>query len=191
MKGTHVLCSSIVLASVLTCVTALAPTASYAAGSTTDPGGKRAAPGKPPVPATTVLGALVSSISKTDDATLTTTSGTFVDIPGAFVNVTVGPGQKRGFHVTLSGTCAIDGTDADEEDVVVRVLVNGVEIAPGQTTMCEDFSNNDHIPEGAYAQQWVDGKVGPGRYTIKAQWFAESGATGFLRDMNFTVRVHK
>ena len=189
MKRTHVLYSSVVLASVLTCVTALAPTASLAA-SDTDVGGKRAAPAKPAILGATVLGALVSSISKTDDATLTTTSGTFVDISGASVNVTVGSGEKRGFHVTLSGTCAVDGA-GKEEDVVVRVLVNGVEIAPGQTTLCEDFSNDDHIPEGANAQQWVNGRVGPGRYTIKAQWFAESGATGFLRDMNFTVRVHK
>ena len=96
MKGAHVLYSSVVLASVLTCVTALAPTASLAGGSDTDPpslGGKKPS-AKPPVPATTVLGALVSSISRTDDATLTTTSATFVDIPGAFANVTVGPGRS-------------------------------------------------------------------------------------------------
>ena len=186
MKGAHVLYSSVVLASVLTCVTA--PTASLAA-SDTDVGGKRAPARATSALAATSLGALVSSISKTDDSTLTTTSGTFVDIPGADVSVTVGSGQKRGFHVTLSGTCAVDGAGA-EEDVVVRVLVNGVEIAPGKTTLCEDFSNDDHIPEGAQAQQWVKGKVGPGHYTIKAQWLAESGATGFLRDMNFTVRVH-
>lgn len=190
MKGTHGLSSPALLASVLTCAMALTSTASLAA-SDTDVGGRRA-PAKSAARATTAtsLGALVSSISKTDGATLTTTSGTFVDIPGAFVNVTVGSGQRRGFHVTLSGTCAIDGAGA-EEDVVVRVLVNGVEIAPGQTTLCEDISTDGLIPEGGQALQWVKGKVGPGGYNIKAQWHAESTATGFLRDMNFTVRVHQ
>ena len=158
--------------------------------SSTHRGGTAASAGvAPQAVVTTSLGGLVSSVSKTDAATLTTTSGAFVDIPGATVSVTVPGGAKRGFHVTLSGTCAIDGAGA-EEDVLVRVLVNGAEIAPGATTYCEDFSDNAHIPEGGHALQWVKGKVGPGNYTIKAQWATDAGATGFLRDMNFTVRVH-
>jgi len=185
VRHVHVLCSSIVFASALACAAASAS----AAGSSTDIGKKKAAVA-PLGPAGTSLGALVSSISKTDDTTLSTTSGTFVDIPGASVNVVVPSRQKRGFHVTLSGTCAIDGAGA-EEDVVVQVLVNNVVIEPGPTTLCEDFSTDLAIPEGGHAQQWVQGRVGTGVYTIKAQWLAESGATGFLRDMNFTVRVHK
>ena len=53
MKGAHVIYSSVVLASVLTCVTAMAPTASLAGGSDTDPpslGGKKPRPRSRPSP---------------------------------------------------------------------------------------------------------------------------------------------
>jgi hypothetical protein len=148
----------------------------------------------PSPPVTTRLETLVESISVTQDAELSTNSNTFIDIPGARVIVVVPAGRQRGFHVTLSGTCAIDGGRGVfiEEDVVVRVLVDGVQIRPGPTTMCEDASPDDiSIPEGGHSLHWVSSIVGPGTYTIKAQWRTDEGALGFLRDFHFTVRVHE
>ena len=39
--------------------------------------------------------------------------------------------------------------------------------------------------------EWHQGELYPRVGLIKAQWLAEGGATGTLRDMNFTVRVHR
>jgi hypothetical protein len=197
-------CTWVTLLSLALVVVALYPTMALAQDDegteedkTTDPDAfisPEAVPILPSLEVTTRLEALIESISVTQDAELSTNSSTFIDIPGARVTVVVPAGRQRGFHVTLSGTCAIDGGGGVfiEEDVVVRVLVDGVQIRPGPTTMCEDASPDDiSIPEGGHSLQWVSSIVGPGTYTIKAQWRTDGGVPGFLRDFHFTVRVHE
>src|SRR5712691_2640640 len=137
------------------------------------------------------LGTLKRSLSVTEPNTLSTTSGTFVDIPGAVVVDTITGTGNSGYHVTFSATCAINGAGA-EEDVQIRVLVNNVEIAPGAATFCEDFeSANDTIPEWAASLQYVAQGLVPGTYTIKAQFRTDAGATGFVRDFTLMVNRHK
>src|SRR5712692_1361888 len=94
--------------------------------SDTDVGGSRVSNGRVQA-ASVTLGTLKRSTSVNESATLSTTSGTFVDIPGAVVVDTITGTANGGYNVTFSATCAINGAGA-EEDVQIRVLVNNTEI---------------------------------------------------------------
>jgi len=144
-----------------------------------------------PQPTTVVLKKLLKTISVTEPGIVSTTSATFVDIPGASVTFKVPKGTTRGVHVVLSGTCAINGTGA-EEDVVVRVLIDGVEMLPGPTSWAEDFTDGTPIPQWGSSLNFVTAeKVGKGTHTVTAQWRTDAGASGLLQSYNFMVNIHK
>jgi hypothetical protein len=145
-----------------------------------------------PQATTVVLKKLLKTISVTEPGLIMETSATFVDIPGASVIFNVKPGTgKRAVHVVLSGCCAIDGAGA-EEDVVVRVLIDGVEMLPGPTTWAEDFSDNLAIPQWGSSLHFVTAeKVKAGTHTVTAQWLVQGGATAMLQNYNFMVNIHK
>jgi hypothetical protein len=159
-------------------------------GSATDSGGTRTRSGLAPV--NTTLGSLWSSVTVTESRIFATFSNAFVDVPGATVTSMCPEGGNCGFHVTFSATCAIDGSGT-EEDLAVRALVDGVVIPPGQTTLCEDFeTDNNAVPEGGHALQWVVEGLPPGvAHVIEMEWRIEGNSEGFLRDFNLTVRQHE
>ena len=141
--------------------------------------------------ATVTLGTLKRSTSVNEPNALSTTSGTFVDIPGAVVVDTITGSARGGYNVTFSATCAINGAGA-EEDVQIRVLVNNTEIGPGPATFCEDFeTDNNAIPETAASAQYAVQGLVPGAYTIKVQFRTDAGATGIVRDFTLMVNRHK
>jgi hypothetical protein len=158
--------------------------------SATDRGGLQTETHQAPVHAT--LGALRRSMTVTDTNVYANFSSVFVDVPGASITSRCPEGGTCGFHVTFSATCAIDGQGL-EEDLAVQALVDGVVIQPGDTTLCEDFeTDNNAIPEGGHALQWVvEGLASGVAHVIKIQWRTDDGAEGFLRDFNLTVRQHE
>jgi hypothetical protein len=105
------------------------------------------------------------------------------------------PGDAPGvpsvaYHVTFNAVCSVDG-DGEEEDVIVRLLINDVVVAPGEIIMCEDVSAGDKRPTVATAAQWASKGHSPGANTIKVQWRISHGGTiGFFNKFNLTVQRH-
>lgn len=134
------------------------------------------------------LGAVEKLYSFTNDAVVSTTSTTFVDVPGTVVTDTFSGSLRRGYHVLLTGNCAVDGIGA-EEDLEVRILINGIGVAPGASNLCEDATPGV-IAERGSAAQWINQNLPAGTYTIKLQFRVPNGGTGLLNDQNFTVTRH-
>jgi hypothetical protein len=128
-------------------------------------------------------------------ATATTTSDSWVNLPGAAVNIKVPAGQKAVLVATLSGeSICSGGVVADECDV--RIMFDAKEGKPGPAAPNSGAAFDSVGTSGAdyremHAIQRSLGPLRPGTYTVKVQWQTCCGTTFTLDDWHLTVESFK
>ncbi|HVL91982.1 MAG TPA: hypothetical protein VM264_01420 [Acidimicrobiales bacterium] len=107
----------------------------------------------------------------TDDAPRGRGEGGFAAIPNATIagGIVVPAGDSDLLVVTFSSSSQIFGATANENDgLLVRVLVNGVPMAPaGPNIFVEGGGQNNGAVQNSAT--WCR-RVGPGNYSVQAQW---------------------
>ncbi|MBI1886596.1 MAG: hypothetical protein HYS09_09845 [Chloroflexi bacterium] len=148
--------------------------------------------------ATTKSGGAITAVKvvRETDAQ-TTSSATFVDLPGASTTITVPSGEKALILARFSAESDCYGGAANDW-CSVRILIGGSEAAPASGT---DFAFDSNEDGGAASQgNWEShsmdrsrGALGEGTYTVKVQWMTvDTGVTFRLDDWSLTVeRVKK
>jgi hypothetical protein len=127
--------------------------------------------------------------------TATTTSDTWVNLPGAAVNIKVPSGQKALLIATFSGeSICSGGVVADECDV--RIMFGTKQGKPGPAAPNSGAAFDSVGTSGAdyremHAIQRSLGPLGPGTYTVKVQWQTCCGTTFTLDDWHLTVESFK
>jgi hypothetical protein len=135
-----------------------------------------------------LCGAEIRSVVKTEDAATTTSSTTFVRLPGAAAQFSVPSGETRCVKVTFNAQAACRATSGSEVPEVcqVRVLDNDVEMLPqGARTI------KTSPAQAAHAFEWVS-RVGAGRHMIRLQRRATDEATEFrINGWTLDVQIHE
>jgi hypothetical protein len=124
-----------------------------------------------------------------------TTSDSWVNLPGAAVNIKVKSGQRAILLATLSGeSMCSGGAVADECDV--RIMFGTKQGKPGPAGPnagaafdSVGLSGNDY--REMHSVQRSLGPLGPGTYTVKVQWQTCCGTTFTLDDWTLTVQSFK
>lgn len=149
--------------------------------------------------ATKLSGGAINQVKVAQETTATTTTSvSFVDLPGASVRVSVPSGEKGLLLARFSAESACynttPGSNTNDLWCGVRILA----VKDGTTTERplqpdEDFAF-DSTDKGTESSASWEGHatdrsllVGPGRYTVKVQYFASSSATFRLDDWHLTV----
>jgi hypothetical protein len=112
----------------------------------------------------------------TDDAQASTTSGNWDDVPSMAVTMSVPANTQALFLITFSAdnACSVAGF------CLIRALMNGQEVAPGEFR----FGTPD---EATNSMQFLASPVLAGTYTIKIQYtpvFADSTLSLFSRTLS-------
>ncbi len=107
----------------------------------------------------------------TDDVPRARGEGGFAAVPNATIagGIVVPAGDSDLLVVTFSSSSQIFGAGVNEDDnLQVRVLVNGVPMAPvGPNIFVEGGGQNNGAVQNSAT--WCQ-RVGPGNYTVQAQW---------------------
>lgn len=114
-------------------------------------------------------------VFKDDDA--------WFDVPGMALSMTVPAGEHASLLITFSANelCTSLPDAADTCFGLVRVLVNGAEVTPGEVTFAEGYRST----AGGYSSaQFITDSLGPGKYNVKVQ-FRQQGDGAF----NLTTRT--
>jgi hypothetical protein len=90
--------------------------------------------------------------------------------------------------VTLFGTCTVLGAPSDEA-LLVRALINGSPMSPGDGKLCD--TNSEFQEDAATAIRWVIQNRPAGSYTLSLQWKVDGNAEGFLSHWTMTVERYK
>ena len=111
----------------------------------------------------------------------TTTTSTWLTVPGAAVNITVPAGEQALIVVRFSPSVICSGTGVCES----RITIDGVEAEPKKPA---SFDSSNHW--GAMYTERSLGPLGPGTYTVRGQVLTapgKSATTLFVRSFHMTV----
>jgi hypothetical protein len=126
---------------------------------------------------------------------VSTTSGSWVNLPGAAVNIKVPRRTKALLIATFSGeSICSGGSVADECDI--RIMFGTKQGKPGPAAPNSGAAFDSVGTSGAdyremHAIQRSLGPLGPGTYTVKVQWQTCCGTTFNLDDWHLTVESFK
>ena len=127
--------------------------------------------------------------------TVSTVSASWVNLPGAAVNIKIPSGQSAVLLATFSGesVCA-GGVVADECDI--RIMFGSKEGKPGPAAPNSGAAFDSVGTSGAdyremHAIQRSLGPLHAGTYTVKVQWQTCCGTTFTLDDWHLTVQSFK
>jgi hypothetical protein len=112
-----------------------------------------------------------------------TSSGTWVNVPGASVNITVPEGERALIVVRFSPSVICSGSGICES----RVLIGDVEAEPAKPVYFNPGSTNHW---GVIYTERSLGPLEPGTYSVKGQvqtTFGLSGTTLYVRSFHLTV----
>lgn len=121
----------------------------------------------------------------TADAMSSTTSETFVTVPGMSTTVRVPSGQKALLLITFSAVSAC--VNGSTYSCVVQALVDGTQVAaPGEVTFDQTAPLPGGDPYEAHSMQFVVGPLNAGTHTVAMQWRA-GPHTFLVGDRTLTV----
>jgi hypothetical protein len=123
---------------------------------------------------------------------VTTSSTTFVDVPGAVTSLAVPAGRKGLIHANFSAESACYGPDT--QNCSVRILIGGVEASPASgddfafdTNRGGDNPGNQFTGEAHSMERYLP-DLAAGLYEVKVQYLSVSGMnTTQLDDWVLTV----
>jgi hypothetical protein len=153
------------------------------------PDGTPSSAAEAPEPAAAVAvtcGARIQSLVRTENAASTTSSTTFVNVPGGSATVTVPSGASRCLKVLLTAETACSETSAGDF-CYVRVLDNGVEMSP-QGAQFQAIDSEKSTARG-HAFEWAK-RLAAGNHSIVLQRRVGNSATVFtMDDWTFDVQL--
>ena len=139
-------------------------------------GGDSSAKAATRAPVTTSCGTLGNFKTRTDTpaGNVTTTSTTYVDVPGTYLAFTAGGATNSCALVTMSARMLA----VDPDTMFMRVLMDGVTVAePGEVVM----ASKD--PSGYFTARsytWVFPSVTPGAHSFRIQFKTTASGTAYL-----------
>ena len=150
-------------------------------------------------PSTAKSGAAITRVKVLrETAVATTSSTTYVDLPGSTTTITVPSGHRALILARFSAESnCTDGAAGDW--CTARIRIGGVSAAPASETdfafdsvddpsNCTDALLGTHCGWESHSMDRSRGPLGPGTYTVKVQWAATSGSTVFrLDDWSLTI----
>lgn len=141
------------------------------------------------VTTTRSAGAIERVKVKSSDSAVSTASTSYVNLPGASVDMPVPGGESAVLLIRFSG----ESRCTAQLWCTVRVLVDGVEAQPAAGTDFA-FESNDSSGGDVYESHSMDrtAAVGAGNHTVQVQ-YARQGTSGtfFLDDYSLTVERAK
>lgn len=128
----------------------------------------------------------------TGTTVVTTSSTTFVDVPGAVTSLAIPAGRKGLIHASFSAESACYGPDT--QNCSVRILIGGVEASPASgsdfafdTNRGGDNPGNQFTGEAHSMERYL-ADLAAGLYEVKVQYLSVSGMnTTQLDDWILTV----
>jgi hypothetical protein len=128
----------------------------------------------------------------TGTTVVTTSSTTFVDVPGAVTSLAIPTGTKGLIHANFSAESACYGPDP--QNCSVRILINGIEANPASgsdfafdTNRGGDNPGNQFTGEAHSMERYLT-DLPAGAYEVKVQFLSVSGSnTTQLDDWILTV----
>jgi hypothetical protein len=118
----------------------------------------------------------------------TTSSNSFVTLPGATTTVSVPARQKALIVVIFTGSSACFG-GAAANGCLIRVTIGGVQANPTGLTIFDSVQAGagTDVNESHSVIKWR-GPLGPGSYPVKVQWAANTGSSFNLRGWSMEVQ---
>jgi hypothetical protein len=143
-------------------------------------------------PISVINGKTIGHVNSVTETTAQTTSSTsFVDLPGATTSIGVPAGERALILVRFSGESACTQTGAGSNWCSVRILVDTTEANPAAgLDFAFDSTNGGNETTGSWESHSMDRSlsVGPGLHTVKVQWAVTNASTVFrLDDWTLTV----
>jgi hypothetical protein len=128
----------------------------------------------------------------TGTTVVTTSSTTFVDVPGAVTSLAIPAGRKGLIHASFSAESACYGPDT--QNCSVRILIGGIEASPASgsdfafdTNRGGDNPGNQFTGEAHSMERYLP-DLAAGIYEVKVQFLSVSGMnTSQLDDWILTV----
>ena len=129
-------------------------------------------------------GYIAQAFSQTGNASSTTTSTTYVDLPASSQTVTVPAGQTAKLLVYFSAESACYG-GVGAQYCGVRVTVDGAELRPTSSNFAFDSNENATANtnyRASHAIARVSDTLAAGSHTVKVQYRTSSGSTSLRLD---------
>ncbi len=117
----------------------------------------------------------LNTITPPSGPDVSTTSGSFVDVPGLSQNIVLPHAGDA--VITITG----EAETTNNKRMFLRLLVDGQSCTPGDVL----FSAGPY--KGTRSFTFVKKELAPGPHTIKVQWAVDSGGTAFMGDRSFTI----
>jgi hypothetical protein len=124
-------------------------------------------------------GAVKSLVVASAISTATITSTSWTDVSEMSVTLSVPSGQQGLLLITFSAT----GSCTDDDGLVngwcwVRVLVDGFEASPSQTTWDSAADSNNGNAREAASMQWFRGPINAGQHVVTVQARVDQAVPG-------------
>jgi hypothetical protein len=154
---------------------------------------QQAQPGVAPTAITTTAGGVITGVQVVTSSDVTTTSSlSFVDLPGATTTINVPAGTRAMLLARFSAeSSCYNGTPGTFAHCGVRILVNGDDMNPNGD-LAFDSTNNGTENIGSWEAHSIDASspiLGPGNYKVKVQRAVSFANTQFwLDDWSLTVQ---